>query len=126
MLIDWMGVRTRIPMLPWAPSDLAGTVSTALPIPDDGYRSEDVEYAALARALHGVSDHPVRVVEVGAGWAPWAMAAMVAHLQRRFRVVRVKNRYCEDVLEEVSAERLLQEFHSAETASDGLGPGGPQ
>ena len=62
MLIDWMGVRTRIPMLPWAPSDLAGTVSTALPIPDDGYRSEDVEYAALARALHGVSGHPVRVV----------------------------------------------------------------
>ena len=53
MLIDWMGVRTRIPMLPWAPSDLAGTVSTALPIPDDGYRSEDVEFAALARALDG-------------------------------------------------------------------------
>jgi FkbM family methyltransferase len=82
MLIDWMGVRTRIPMLPWAPSDLAGTVSTALPIPDDGYRSEDVEYAALARALHGVSDHPVRVVEVGAGWAPWAVAAMVHARQR--------------------------------------------
>ncbi len=37
MLIDWMGVRTRIPMLPWAPGDLAGTVSTALPIPDDGF-----------------------------------------------------------------------------------------
>ncbi|NDH19301.1 MAG: hypothetical protein EBY51_08035, partial [Actinobacteria bacterium] len=54
MLIDWMGVRTRIPMLPWAPGEFAGTVSTALPIPDDGYRSEDVEYAALARALHGV------------------------------------------------------------------------
>ncbi|MEE3017827.1 MAG: hypothetical protein VX336_05815 [Actinomycetota bacterium] len=82
MLIDWMGVRTRSPMLPWAPSDLAGTVSTALPIPDDGYRSEDVEYAALARALHGVSDHPVRVVEVGAGWAPWAVAAMVQARQR--------------------------------------------
>ena len=60
MLIDWMGVRTRIPMLPWAPGDLAGTVSTALPIPDDGYRSEDVEYAALARALRELSDHPVR------------------------------------------------------------------
>ena len=82
MLIDWMGVRTRIPMLPWAPGELAGTVSTALPIPDDGYRSEDVEYAALARALHGVSDHPVRVVEVGAGWAPWAVAAMVQARQR--------------------------------------------
>ena len=69
-------------MLPWAPSELAGTVSTALPIPDDRYRSEDVEYAALARALQGISNHRVRVVEVGAGWAPWAVAAMVHAKQR--------------------------------------------
>ena len=89
MLIDWMGVRTRIPMLPWAPSKLAGTASTALPIPDDGYRSEDVEYAALARALRGVSDHPVRVVEVGAGWAPWAVAAMVHTKQRNLPGIAV-------------------------------------
>jgi len=75
--IDWMGIRTRIPMLPWAPPELAGTVSEELPIPDDGYRSEDIEYAALARAVRDTHDHTLRVVEVGAGWAPWGVAALV-------------------------------------------------
>ena len=60
-------------------SDLAGTVSTALPIPDDGYRSEDVEYAALARAVRSLGSS-VRVVEVGAGWA--LAVAMVKARQR--------------------------------------------
>lgn len=81
--VDWMGVRTRIPMLPWAPAELAGTCSTDLPIPDDGYRSEDFEYAALARAVRDTGDHPLRIVEVGAGWAPWAVAGLVHACQRR-------------------------------------------
>ena len=80
--VDWMGVRTRIPMLPWAPAELAGTVSEELPIPDDGYRSEDIEYAALARALRDTESHPLRIVEIGAGWAPWAVAGLV-HARRR-------------------------------------------
>lgn len=75
-LVDWMGVRTRIPMLPWAPPELAGTTSTELPIPTDGYRSEAIEYAALALSL--LHDRPhYRIVEVGAGWAPWAVAGLV-------------------------------------------------
>ena len=81
-LVDWMGVRTRIPMLTWAPAELAGTTDTDLPIPDDGYRSEDFEYVALARAAQGITDHPIRMVEVGAGWAPWAVAALV-HARRQ-------------------------------------------
>ena len=82
--VDWMGVRTRIDMLPWAPPELAGTVSTDLPIPDDGYRSEDFEYAALARAFTDAGDHTFRIIEVGAGWAPWAVAGLVhaRHLNR--------------------------------------------
>ena len=80
--VDWMGVRTRIPMLTWAPAELAGTTDTALPIPDDGYRSEDFEYVALARAAQGITAHPIRIVEIGAGWAPWAVAALV-HARRQ-------------------------------------------
>ena len=76
ILVDWMGVRTRIAMLPWAPRELVGRVSTDLPIPDDGYRSEDSEYAALAEALLSAR-HTFRIVEVGAGWAPWAVAGLV-------------------------------------------------
>ena len=97
--IDWMGVRTRIPMLPWAPRELAGTISDRLPIPDDGYRSEDFEYVALARALNGIVDHPVRVIEIGAGWAPWAVAALVTARHRNLPglaiAVEADRRKCE-------------------------------
>ena len=71
-LVDWAGIRTRIPMLPWSPQEFAGTTSTALPIPTDGYRSEAEEYVGLALSL--VSDRDAyRVIEVGAGWGPWAV-----------------------------------------------------
>lgn len=75
-LVDWAGIRTRIGMLPWAPGELAGTVSTSLPVPDDGYRSEAHEYAALAVSLVNDRDD-YRIVEVGAGWAPWAVMGAV-------------------------------------------------
>ena len=75
-LVDWAGIRTRIGLLPWAPQELAGTSSTALPIPDDGYRSEAHEYAALAISLVNDRDD-YRIVEVGAGWAPWAVMGSV-------------------------------------------------
>lgn len=74
--VDWAGVRTRVDMLPWAPRELRGVRSTDLPIPDDGYRSEDVEYAALAQALNTATD-TFRIVEIGAGWAPWVVAGVV-------------------------------------------------
>jgi FkbM family methyltransferase len=74
--VDWAGIRTRIPMLPWAPQELTGTTSTALPIPTDGYRSEAEEYVALAVSLTSDRDS-YRVVEVGAGWAPWAVMGVV-------------------------------------------------
>ncbi len=79
--VDWSGIRTRIGMLPWAPRDLIGVTSTDLPIPDDGYRSEDVEYASLAQALN-TAVGTFRIVEVGAGWAPWVVGGVV-HARRR-------------------------------------------
>lgn len=82
--VDWSGVRTRIAMLPWAPQELRDTTSTDLPIPDDGYRSEAVEYAALAQALDTATD-TFRIVEVGAGWAPWTVAGIVVARRRGLR-----------------------------------------
>ena len=79
-LVDWSGIRTRITMLPWAPVELAGTSNSALPIPDDGYRSEDVEYAALARAISNATN-TFRIIEVGAGWAPWVVSGV--HLAKK-------------------------------------------
>ena len=82
--VDWDGIRTRIPMLPWAPSELAGRTNTSLPIPDDGYRSEDIEYASLAQALNTARD-TFRIVEIGAGWAPWSVAGVVQARRRGLR-----------------------------------------
>ncbi len=81
LFTDWMGVRTRISMLPWAPQELANTVSAELPIPDDGYRSEAEEYVGLALALERAQDY-FQIIEVGAGWAPWVVSGIVA-AQRR-------------------------------------------
>jgi FkbM family methyltransferase len=76
--VDWSGVRTRIPMLPWAPQELSGKVSTKLPIPDDGYRSEAEEYVALSVAIMNSGDQ-FSIVEIGAGWSPWvASGASIA------------------------------------------------
>lgn len=80
-LIDWMGVRTRMSMLSWAPQELANTVSVELPIPDDGYRSEAEEYVGLALALDR-ADGDFWIMEVGAGWAPWVVSAVVAARER--------------------------------------------
>lgn len=83
-LIGWDGIRTRVPMLPFAPAELAGTTCTDLPIPDDGYRSEAEEYVALAQAIASAHD-TFRIVEVGAGWAPWAVAGIVIARRKGLR-----------------------------------------
>jgi FkbM family methyltransferase len=74
-LVDWSGVKTRIPMLPWAPQELSGTLSTKLPIPDDGYRSEVEEYVALSVSIMNSGDH-FNIVEIGAGWSPWVASGV--------------------------------------------------
>ncbi|MDD2818592.1 MAG: hypothetical protein PHN51_07330 [Candidatus Nanopelagicales bacterium] len=76
--VDWAGIRTRIGMLPWAPQELAGTSTDRLPVPTDGYRSEAEEYVGLGLSLMNDRDS-YRIVEVGAGWAPWVvMGAAIA------------------------------------------------
>ena len=49
--VDWAGIRTRIAMLPWAPTRFAGTTRSRVPVPSDGYRSEAEEYLGLAISL---------------------------------------------------------------------------
>jgi hypothetical protein len=75
--VDWSGVRTICSLLPWFP-DWGGRVSTAPPIPTDGYRSDAVEYVALALSIRlGALRGAYSVLELGAGWAPWATAGIL-------------------------------------------------
>lgn len=86
--VDWAGIRTRITMLPWAPADLAGTTSDRLPVPTDGYRSEAEEYVGLALSLTNERDD-YRIVEVGAGWAPWAVMGVTLAKRQGKRAVGI-------------------------------------
>jgi FkbM family methyltransferase len=89
--IDWTGVCTRMSTLPWAPQHLAGTVSTLLPIPDDGYRSEAEEYVSLSVSLMNSKD-TFTVVELGAGWSPWVTSglAIAKRMGKKVRGVSVE------------------------------------
>jgi hypothetical protein len=45
---------------------------------------------------------------------PYAMGVMMAYLSKEFDIVRVKNRFESDDIEEVSLERMQSEFYAAE------------
>jgi hypothetical protein len=49
---------------------------------------------------------------------PYSMAVFVAYLQKKFDVVRIKNRFENDEVEEVSAEQIQAEFYGAETQGE--------
>jgi hypothetical protein len=49
---------------------------------------------------------------------PYSMAVLVAYLQKKFDVVRIKNRFEHDEVEEVSAEQIQAEFYGAETQGE--------
>lgn len=79
--VDWAGIRTRIPMLPWVPPRFAGTTDLKAPVQSDGYRSDADEYVALALSLTSNAD-TYRVVELGAGHAPWAVMGIACARRR--------------------------------------------
>ena len=43
------------------------------------------------------------------------MACFVKYMQKTFRVVRMKNRFSDDVVEKTSAAELQQQFYAAES-----------
>ena len=49
---------------------------------------------------------------------PYAMAVLIAYFQKHFDVVRIKNRFESDEIEEVSAEQIQAEFYGAETQGE--------
>lgn len=80
--IDFLGRKTRFHTFLPIGAHLDGTVSKKLPIPDDGYLSEAIEYAGLLMAVKSCQRGVLVVAELGAGWGPWICAAGVAARQR--------------------------------------------
>jgi FkbM family methyltransferase len=77
--VDGFGVKTLFACVPFLDPASLNFSRLKHPLPDDGFHAEGVEYAALLDAIERfAADGEFRVIEAGAGWAPWlAMAGVI-------------------------------------------------
>lgn len=73
-ITDYFGVRTRTDYVRGT-EGLGGTVR-GLPVPDDGWHAETIEYVGLLKAVAGAQGR-YACLELGAGWGPWLVAGAV-------------------------------------------------
>lgn len=91
---DGFGVKTLYECVPFLKPELLDIQRLQLPVPDDGFHAEAIEYVAITdacnRFLQGTS---FCAVEIGAGWAPWiAIAGVIGRRQgiKQFKLVGVE------------------------------------
>jgi hypothetical protein len=75
-LTDWLGIRHNVADLPFI-SGRAGERIYELPVPDDTFHAETIEYVSLLTSIEDGSDDCYTMAELGAGWGPWLVAAGV-------------------------------------------------
>ncbi|QRY80130.1 FkbM family methyltransferase [Pseudomonas sp. PDNC002] len=87
-ILDWLGIRTDIDFHAWLPRPASGPLSIRdLPVPDDQVHAETIEYIGLICSLERAArsgHHRFVAVELGASYAPWAVAAGVMALRKGF------------------------------------------
>lgn len=87
---DGFGVKTLYECVPFLKPELLDIQRLQLPVPDDGFHAEAIEYVAvtdaLSRFLQGTS---VCAVEIGAGWAPWLAVAGVIGRQQGIKQLKL-------------------------------------
>lgn len=72
---NFLGVRTRTSFVRGA--EAMDTVVLNLPVPDDGWHSDAVEWIGLLKSVAAARGR-FTAMELGAGWGPWAVAGAVA------------------------------------------------
>ena len=79
--IDGFGVRTDLACVPFANPANLDVERLQLPLPDDGFHAEGIEYAALLDAFDNrQASGRFTAVEVGSGWGPWiGLAGVLAN-----------------------------------------------
>ena len=88
-IVDWLGIRTAAKLHAWLPMPPCGSVNfQELPVPDDRVHAETIEYVSLLlsleRALHS-GGKCFTAMELGASYAPWAIAAGVIAKRKGFK-----------------------------------------
>ena len=79
--IDGFGVRTDFTCVPFVNPACLDIERLQLPLPDDGFHAEGIEYAALLDAFDNrKAKGRFTAVEVGGGWGPWiGLAGVLAN-----------------------------------------------
>jgi FkbM family methyltransferase len=85
LLVDGFGTRT--PRENVAFCDEFRAERLQLPVPDDGFHAEAIEYIALIDALRRAPADRFNAVEIGAAWGPWlSMGGVVARRAGKQRI----------------------------------------
>jgi len=80
---DGFGVKTLYECVPFIKPEALNIQRLELPVPDDGFHAEAIEYVAVTDALNRFQNNAsFCAVEIGAGWAPWIAVAGVIGRQR--------------------------------------------
>lgn len=70
--IDGFGVKTSFNCVPFLDPKNLDVSRLLLPVPDDGFHAETIEYFSLVDAFQrSINKNEFIVVELGAGWGPW-------------------------------------------------------
>lgn len=70
--VDGFGVITELACVPFLAANSLNIARLQLPLPDDGFHAEGVEYASLLEAFESRKvKSSFTAVEVGSGWGPW-------------------------------------------------------
>lgn len=87
---DGFGVKTLYDCVPFVKPQALDIRRLELPVPDDGFHAEAIEYVAVTDALHrSIGRESFCAVEIGAGWAPWITAVGVIGRHRGIRELRL-------------------------------------
>ncbi len=80
---DGFGVRTLYSSVPFVQPGSLNLQRLTMPLPDDGFHAEGIEYVAVCDALRrSRGNASFCAVEIGAGWGPWIGLAGILALRQ--------------------------------------------
>jgi hypothetical protein len=88
-ITDFLGIRHNLDCLPKNYLSLSGKVLKKLPIPDDSFHSQTIEYVACFTSVENSSHSSYTMLELGAGWGPWMSISGVAAKKNEIKQINL-------------------------------------
>jgi len=87
-ITDFLGIRHSVGFFPKNYMNISGAVFQKLPIPDDGFHAETIEYVSCLTSVEN-ADSSYTMFELGAGWGPWMSIAGTAAKRKGIRTINL-------------------------------------